>query len=273
MLRKLFQNVKEKSPLIHGITNYVTTRDCANVLLACGGAPIMAEAVEEVEEVTQICDGLYINLGTPNASKLEAMKKAGVRANALGHPVIFDPVGVGVSEFRKNAVRQLMKEVKCSVIRGNISEVKTLAFNQSNFRGVDANFQDQISEENLEEIVEFAKQFAKEVDAVVVITGRIDVVTDGEDTYCVYNGDSYLGKITGSGCQLSAVIGAYIAANPKDVLEATVAALCVVGVAGEIARERMKGLDGIGSFGVYLMDAISNMTAEELEMRARYKKV
>ncbi|MEZ3471008.1 MAG: hydroxyethylthiazole kinase, partial [Schaedlerella sp.] len=127
MQKELLENVRNSHPLIHNITNYVTVNDCANILLACGGSPIMADDVEEAEEITSICGGLNINIGTLNQRTIPAMKKAGIKANELGHPVVLDPVGAGASRLRTGTAMNLLEHVRFSVIRGNISEIKTLA--------------------------------------------------------------------------------------------------------------------------------------------------
>ena len=160
MLKEMLENVREKCPLIHNITNYVTVNDCANALLACGGSPIMSDDIEEVEEITTICGGLNINIGTLNQRTIPAMLKAGKKANELGHPVILDPVGAGASALRTETAYTLMEEVKLTVIRGNISEIKTLATGSGTTKGVDADVADKVTEENLVQSAEFAKAFA-----------------------------------------------------------------------------------------------------------------
>ena len=128
MFEQIFENVRQKSPLVHNITNYVTVNDCANMLLACGGSPIMADDPEDAVEITAICGGLNINIGTLNQRTIPAMLAAGKRANELGHPVVLDPVGAGASTLRTDTALRLLSEVKFAVIRGNISEIKTLAW-------------------------------------------------------------------------------------------------------------------------------------------------
>lgn len=160
-MQNCLENIKKKSPLIHNITNYVTVNDCANIVLASGASPIMASDPNEVEEITSICDGLNINIGTLNSRNVEAMILAGKRANQLAHPVVLDPVGVGASTFRTKTALRLLNEVKFTVIRGNISEIKTLAGVSTLTQGVDANITDQITEETLDDALIFAKSFAK----------------------------------------------------------------------------------------------------------------
>ena len=148
-MKTCLENVRCMAPLIHNITNYVTANDVANVLLACGASPIMADEEAEVEEITAHCQGLNLNLGTLHQKKIPAMVKAGKMANNLGHVVVLDPVGVGASSFRKQTVEQLLKEVQFDAIRGNISEIKTLASLNSSGKGVDADNTDTVTEDNL----------------------------------------------------------------------------------------------------------------------------
>ena len=175
MFQEMLENVRGKCPLIHNITNYVTVNDCANIVLACGASPIMSDDQSEVEEITTICGGLNINIGTLNKRTIESMFLAGKRANALNHPAVLDPVGAGASKLRTETAQKLLEEVKFTVIRGNISEVKTLASGSGTTKGVDADVADKVSEENLDSAVAFAKAFAEKTGAVIAITGAIDI--------------------------------------------------------------------------------------------------
>lgn len=267
----MLEQVRQTTPLIHNITNYVTVNDCANILLACGGSPIMADDIGEVEEITSICGGLNINIGTLNQRTIPAMLAAGRKANELGHPVVLDPVGAGASALRTDTALKLLEEVDFSVIRGNISEMKTLALGSGKTKGVDADVADSVTEDTLDQAVAFAKEFSKKTGAVIAITGAIDIVTDAKKAYCIRNGHADMSKITGTGCQLSAMTAAYITANPDHVLEAVAAAVCAMGLCGEKARLRMSGLDGNSSYRNYIIDAVYNLTPEELERGARYE--
>ena len=160
MFDSIFQNVRTRHPLIHNITNYVTVNDCANMVLACGASPIMADDRAEVAEITTICAGLNINIGTLNSRTIDSMLIAGKRANELNHPVVLDPVGVGASELRTSTAMKLINEINFTVIRGNISEIKTLASGSGTTKGVDADVADKVTEENLDKAVAFAKSFA-----------------------------------------------------------------------------------------------------------------
>ena len=145
MLKNMLENVRKNCPLVHNITNYVTVNDCANIILACGASPIMADDENEVEEITTICGGLNINIGTLNKRTIASMLKAGKKANELNHPVVLDPVGAGASALRTETATNLLEEVKFSVIRGNISEIKTLALGSGTTKGVDADVADKVA--------------------------------------------------------------------------------------------------------------------------------
>lgn len=270
-MKEMLANVRNQTPLIHNITNYVTVNDCANILLACGGSPIMADDMDEVEEITSICGGLNINIGTLNQRTIPAMLAAGRKANELGHPVVIDPVGAGASVLRTNTAMKLLEEIQFAVIRGNISEIKVLAHGTGATKGVDADVSDRVTEEKLEQAVAFAKAFSQKTGAVIAITGAIDIVADQNTAYCIRNGHSDMSKITGTGCQLSAMVAAYVTANPGHTLEAAAAAVCAMGLCGEKAKQRMTALDGNSSYRNYIIDTIYNLSPDELEREANYE--
>lgn len=271
MFDLMLKNVREKSPLIHNITNYVTANDCANIVLACGASPIMADDVDEVEEITAICGGLNINIGTLNARTIPAMLAAGKKANELDHPVVLDPVGAGASKLRTETALKLLDEVKFTAIRGNISEIKSLALRSGTTKGVDADVADKVTEENLDSAVAFAKAFARKTGAVIAIAGAIDIVADREKAYCIRNGHPMMSSITGTGCQLSAMTVAYLVANSHNPLEAVAAAVCAMGLCGEIAHMQLVESDGNSSYRNYIIDAVYNLTPEALEKGANYE--
>lgn len=271
MLKTMLENVRKNVPLIHNITNYVTVNDCANVLLACGGSPIMSDDVDEAEDITTICQGLNINIGTLNQRTIPAMIKAGKKANELGHPVILDPVGAGASRLRTETAFHLIDQIQFSVIRGNISEIKTLAFGEGTTKGVDADVADTVTEETLDLAVAFVKKYAQKTGAIVAVTGAIDIVADKDRAFCIRNGHPMMSSITGTGCQLSAMMAAYVTANQGHELEAAAAAVCAMGLCGEKAMERMTKLDGNSSYRNYIIDAVYRLTSEELEKGAKYE--
>lgn len=271
MLGKYLDNVREKTPLVHNITNYVTVNDVANMLLACGGSPIMSDEPDDVEDITSICGGLNINIGTLNRRSIEGMFRAGKKANELGHVVLLDPVGAGASALRTNTALELMQELDLTVIRGNISEIKTLALGSGTTKGVDADVADAVTEENLPQSIEFVKAFARASHAVVAVTGAIDLVSDGEKCYVIRNGRAEMGKITGTGCQLSGLMTAFLVANPEEPLEAAAAAVCAMGVAGEIGWKHMQSCDGNSTYRNRIIDAVYNMTGTQLDQEAKYE--
>ena len=270
-MKRQFDLLRKTMPLIHNITNYVTVNDVANILLACGGSPIMSDEAEDVEDITSICNGLNINIGTLHKSSIEGMLRAGKKANDLHHPILLDPVGAGASKFRTETALGLMQELNLAVIRGNISEIKTLALGSGTTKGVDADVSDAVTEENLEQAIEFVKAFSKKTGAIIAVTGRIDLVTDGNRCYVIRNGRPEMGKITGTGCQLSGMMTAFITANPDEMLEAAAAAVCAMGLAGEIGWSRMQTGDGNATYRNRIIDAIYNMTGDILEKGANYE--
>ena len=271
MMRECLENVKKSVPLVHNITNYVTVNDVANVILACGGSPIMSDEAEDVEDITSVCGGLNINIGTLHKTSIEGMFRAGKKANELGHPVLLDPVGAGASSLRTNTALGIMKELKLTAIRGNISEIKTLAMGSGTTKGVDADVADAVTEETLDEAVKFVKGFAATEGCIIAVTGAIDLVSDGGKCYVIRNGRPEMGRITGTGCQLSGMMTAYLTANPQNSLEAAAAAVCVMGLAGELGWSRMQEGDGNSTYRNRIIDAVYNMTGNELERGAKYE--
>ena len=267
MLSEIVMQIRRQRPLVHCITNYVTANDCANILLACGGSAIMADDPDEVEEVTAMCDGLVLNMGTPNPRKLDALLRAGAKANQLGHSVILDPVGVGSSAMRRDAGRRLLERLRFAAIRANATEIATLVRGTTAHRGVDADAEESV----MDSVEENAKRLSHKTGAVVVVTGDTDIVTDGKTLYRVHNGHPMMKTVTGSGCQLSSLLGAYVTANPENPLHAALAAVCAMGLCGEIAHMRLSPLDGNASYRNYIIDAIYNLTPEALEKGAKYE--
>ena len=275
MLGKYFTAVRNNTPLVHNITNYVTVNDVANVILACGASPIMSDEPEDVKDITSICGGLNINIGTLCKRSIESMLIAGKRANELDHVVLLDPVGAGASELRTGTALRIRKEIKLDVIRGNISEIKTLAYGSGTTQGVDADVADAVTEENLEEAVTFVKMFAKKAGCIVAVTGAIDLVSDGDRCFVIRNGRPEMGRITGTGCQLSGIMTAFLVAvqgkEREKKLEAAAAAVASMGLAGEIGWSRMQEGDGNSTYRNRIIDAIYNMDAEILDKGVNYE--
>lgn len=272
MLGKHLDALRANGALIHNITNYVTVNDCANILIACGGAPIMADDKDEVEEITSICGGLNINIGTLNERTIPAMLLAGKKAGELGHPILLDPVGAGASSLRTETAKRIIREVRPTVIRGNISEIKALATGQGGAKGVDADVADRVTDENLDAAIAFAKSFAASTGAVVVITGAIDIAADESRAFVIRNGCPLMSQITGSGCMLSAMTAAYITANPENTLEAAAASVCAMGLCGEKALAITKKLgEGNSSYRSRLIDQVYLLTGATLDEGAKYE--
>ena len=199
------------------------------------------------------------------------MHRAGERAAELGHVLLLDPVGVGASALRADTALELMRELPFTVIRGNISEIRTLALGSGTTKGVDADAADAVTEESLDSAVVFVKAFAAKTGAIVAVTGAIDLVSDGRACYVIRNGRPEMGKITGTGCQLSGMMTAYVAADPDHKLEAAAAAVCTMGLAGEIGWSRMAEGDGSAAYRSRIIDAIYNMDGKTLDGGAKYE--
>ncbi len=251
--------VRQKRPLIHNITNRVVTNFTANGLLALGASPVMAYAKEEVAEMAKMASGLVLNIGTLNSEEVEAMWIAGESANRHQVPIVFDPVGAGATTYRTEIARKMMEQLDISVIRGNAAEIANVIGEPWEIKGVDAG-------SGKGDHFHLAQKAARQLQTIVAITGKEDVVTDGKTTYVIHNGHPWLTRVTGAGCLLSSVVGAFVAVE-KDHLLATMAALLYYGVAGEVAAQKTSE-QGVGSFQVEFINQLSKMTGEEIERYA-----
>lgn len=289
--RHWIKDLRELAPRVHCITNYVTARAVADMVLAAGGSPIMAQGIDEVEDVTSICQSLVLNIGTLDGKTIPAMIAAGQKAAGLGHPVILDPVGVTASRFRRQAALEIIRQVPPSVIRGNEAEIRAL---EQELRGRDAGNTcgvDSSAPGSLDKRIAAADSLRRLTGAVVVMTGVEDVVAGSKHRIIVRNGHPWMARITGSGCMLDGIIGAFCAleagkspdqcdarlSESNDQIriagleEAVAAALCAHGLCGEIAAGKtMDTGGGTGTFGMYLLDAMSLLDDETLE---RGKKI
>lgn len=252
------EKIRANKPLIHNITNYVVMNFTANVLLAMGASPVMAHARNEVQEMAAIAGSLVLNIGTLSDPWIEAMIDAGKKASELETPIVLDPVGSGATQLRTSTARRIVEETSVSVIRGNASEILSLAGEQSQTKGVD-------SIHSVDEAAEAAKSLSRELKTTLAITGEIDLVTDGEQVLRVANGHSLMPLITGSGCAATSIIGAFLAVDDNPVT-ATATALAFFGVAGEKAGANSAAP---GSFQVALLDALYTVSSEELAQQAR----
>ncbi|ETI88307.1 MAG: Hydroxyethylthiazole kinase [Clostridium butyricum DORA_1] len=260
---ELLNRLKNKKPLIHNITNYVTVNDCANILLAIGASPIMADDLKESADITSIASALVINIGTLNERTIESMIASGKKANELNIPVVLDPVGAGASSFRNETTKRILEEIKISVLRGNMSEIKFIAGLECETKGVDASESDLKSDSD--EGVRVAKSLAKRFNCIVAITGVCDIVSDGEKSVTIENGTKMLSNVTGTGCMTTALVGGYLGAceTKEDLFIAAISGIVSMGICGEIAEERAGNI-GLGSFHMAIIDAVSNLDEDIL---------
>ncbi|MGI6011604.1 MAG: hydroxyethylthiazole kinase [Ruminococcus sp.] len=258
--------MREVVPLVHNITNYVTVNDCANALLAIGASPIMADDIRETSDITAISSALVINMGTLNQRTVESMIRSGKTANELNIPVVFDPVGAGASAFRNETARQILEEVKISILRGNLSEISFIAGLEAAAKGVDVSEADRMNDP-----VEAARLAAEKISCVVGVTGAIDIVTDGKRVAKIRNGHPMMSKVTGTGCMTSAITAGY-AGMKEDMWVAAAAGILSMGLAGEIAYARAGHL-GTGSFRTSIIDGLSSLNEAKIEEMAKVEEM
>ena len=263
--------VRETAPLIHCITNYVTANDVANLLLAIGARPVMADDPAEAAEITLAAQGLCLNLGTLHSASVPAMYAAGAAAVSRGIPLVLDPVGAGSSTFRTQTARELTRALRPAVLRCNPTELASLAGREGGGAGVDAAPADRITEANLGDSARRIAAQARELGAVVAVTGAVDLVTDGTTCYAVRNGRPEMGRVTGTGCQLSALLTAFLAIQPSNPLEAALGAVCAMGLAGALAWARMAAGDGNAAYRGRIIDAVYHLSGQALEKGANYE--
>lgn len=254
----LLSKVRDVNPLVLHYTNEVTINDCANITLALGASPLMSYSYEELEEIIPLASSVVINIGTMNSSHIDLFLKAGKIANKFNKPVVLDPVGVFATKSRALLVEKLINEVKFDVIKGNVSEIKYIGGFDVNGKGVDSFEED----ENIDDVI---KKVAKKLECVVVATGKVDVITDGEKVIKIDNGSLKLKSITGTGCMSASLIGSYLGVS-ENKLEAASMGILTMSLCGELSdKEKI----GIGSFKVSLMDNIYNLNEEILNKFSR----
>ncbi|WP_102275489.1 hydroxyethylthiazole kinase [Cytobacillus massiliigabonensis] len=247
-IMNLFNNVRGQNPLVHHITNQVTINDCANATLAIGGSPVMATSIEEVEDMVKLANALVINFGTIDDETYAAMVRAGQAANKKGIPVVFDPVGVGATPFRTDRAKDFIELVKVSIVRGNASEVFALIGGKASTRGVDSGTLSI-------PLKDLAHNAATELQAITVISGKIDTVSNGKELVQIDNGDIWLTRITGTGCMTASLIACF-AGVTEDLFSAAIAGMSVMSLAGERAKQALHDTEGIGTYRMKLMDEI-----------------
>lgn len=253
--------VKEQNPLIHQITNYVSVNDCANVTLAIGASPVMAQDIEEVAEMVGHAKALVVNIGTLQSQNREAMFVAGRRAKELSIPVIFDPVGVGATRYRTSMAKQFIREIKPDIIRCNMSELKVLCEIETAVKGVDSAAASEGGEQA-------ARQLAGQIGGTVAVTGAVDIITCGSRCVKIANGHLLLTRVTGTGCMTTALVASYAAIG--NAFDGAVAGTLSMGIAGELAAAQLKENEGIGTFRVRLLDTIFNLNDGIIK---RYAKI
>ncbi|HYE10285.1 MAG TPA: hydroxyethylthiazole kinase [Patescibacteria group bacterium] len=272
-ITELLLRLREKKPLIHHITNYVTANDCANITLAIGASPVMADDINEVKDITTMSSALALNLGTLNEQRLGSMLTAAQKANELSIPIILDPVGVGATTFRLEAATRIISEVRLSVIRGNLSEIKALYGLNSKSKGVDTAEILGTNHSGDLEAAYVARALACELNASVAITGAIDLITNGKTLFKVENGHPLMSRVTGTGCMCTSLIASYLGAG-GDSLTAALAGVVSMGIAGDIACERLdKSFQGTGSLKVYIHDAIYLLSPDNIVKRGKIVEI
>jgi len=245
--------IRATSPLIHNITNYVVMNTTANALLAIGASPVMAHAIEEVEEMAGLAQALVINIGTLSSPWIEAMLNAGKEAHRRKIPIVLDPVGCGATQFRTRTVQKLIDEIHPTVIRGNASEIKSLIDSGQGTKGVD-------SMHHPDEVFNDARSLSLSVDCVVSISGPVDLIVQGDELVRIENGHPMMTKVTGMGCTSSAITAAFLAINNSPI-QAAAHAMAVMGIAGEFAARQSIGP---GSFQVNFLDFLYCMNEAEI---------
>ena len=254
----LLDRVRQQKPVVHHLTNWVTIYDCAQVVKTLGASPVMAHAREEVAEMAQIASALVLNIGTLTVDFVEAMKLAAHSANKKGIPVILDVCGAGATALRDRKSLELLNEVRIDVIKGNASEVARISGESVKTRGVDAT-------EVSGDLVALAEKLAAQRKATVVITGKVDITTDGRQTYLVKNGHPLMTHVVGTGCMATSVIGAF-AAVEADLSLASACALACYEIAAELAAEKASGP---ASFKERLFDCLYNLDRPTVDRMQR----
>jgi hydroxyethylthiazole kinase len=245
--------IRARSPLVHNITNYVVMNLTANALLALGASPVMAHAVDEVEDMAGIADALVLNIGTLSRPWIEAMEKAAAAAVRRGIPIVLDPVGAGATKFRTDTALRLIAQFSPAVVRGNASEIRALALSEKGTKGVD-------TRHTADDALDAARTLARRTGGAVSVSGPVDIVLDGSGLIRIANGHPLMPRVTGLGCVASALTGAFAAVNPSR-LEAAAHAMAVMGIAGELAGAEARGP---ASFETCFLDALYRMDDKDI---------
>ena len=261
MIWQDIRRFRDEVPLVLNVTNYVVMNTTANALLALGASPVMAHAIEEVEELTRMARALVINIGTLSPPWVEAMFLAGKEAHRCEIPIVLDPVGCGATAFRTATVEKLIEAVHPTIIRGNASEIRSLVRTGPGAKGVD-------SRHTPDEILEDARALSLSAGCVVSVSGPVDLVIEGERVARIENGHPLMTRVTGMGCTASALTGAFAAVNAQ-AFDAAAHAMGIMGIAGEQAGEQARGP---GSFQTHFLDALYQLTQSEVDQRLRLQR-
>ncbi|MCQ2056374.1 MAG: hydroxyethylthiazole kinase [archaeon] len=254
--------VKNRRPLVLHMTNYVTADDCANITLCAGGLPVMTSNTEDAIDILKGSSALILNIGTPDSELINSMIEVGKLANSLNIPIVLDPVGIKKESYRVKLVDKILSDVKISVIKGNSGEIGVMANMGGEIIGVDA-------VRGPSNNIVAVKKLAKITNTVVAMTGEADYVSNGTQVYILLNGNPTMGKVVGTGCMASSVIGCYIGALGVSI-DIVSAALSVFSIAGEVAADNS---GGPGTFKSVLMDSLNNLTTFDIETHIRVRKL
>jgi hydroxyethylthiazole kinase len=255
-----FVELRRRRPLVHHITNYVTVNDCANITMCFGAAPVMADAIEEVEEMVAMASALVLNIGTLNRAQIESMLLAGREANRKDVPIVLDPVGVGATAYRTKSAQALLDGLDVAVLKGNAGEIGVLAGTGGQVRGVDS-----VGISGDRQLV--AELLAERRGCCVVMSGATDIVTDGKRTLLIDNGHEMMGRVSGTGCMATSVVGSCVAVT-KDHVVGAAAAMAAFGIVGERAAQ---DCGGPGSFRCALFDRAAALMPADVREGSRFK--
>lgn len=256
--------VKNHTPLIHCLTNHISINDCANVILTVGAKPIMAEHPAEVADITTAAKALVLNLGNISETRMQAMNIAGKVAQQKGLPITIDLVGVACSTLRLAFAREFIATCKPAIVKGNISELKAFGGLSTSAEGIDASPSDMLTDQNAVEVFSFLKNLSQRTGSIIAVTGKTDIISDGQNIYLLANGCEMLSAITGTGCMINALAGAFLAGGTP--LIAAISALSLMAISGELAAVKAAGP---GSFKIHLLDNLFCLQPEELTARLR----
>lgn len=265
-LKRCLAKVRRDNPLTLSITNQVTIGDCANGLLAIGASPVMSDDPADAEALAGLASATVLNIGTVNENQFQVMLAAGRGARNSGRPIIFDPVGAGATPERRKYSGLIVSQLNPDIIRGNFSEIRALAGLAFEQKGVDS-----VDAEDIAAVAAVAEALAGQLGCVVAVTGATDVAAAGPEVYYIDGGSPLLTKVTGSGCLLSAMVGAYAGANGDDLIAAAAAAMAHMALAGGRAAGELNHRDRMGSFRVGLFDQLALVSGDDLEMNSRVR--